>query len=204
MILGIAGCMEAGKSSLARHLHTKIDSVAIAPMASTLRFEVAIALKDLNKPDSIPTDVGEAFDHLASMGTLSRNAAFKDKPTPPAARLLLQWWGTDYRRKMNTDYWLEQHQANYSALFEESSTLIICDDIRFPNEVDYVHEHEGKVMWLSRSTSNDKSHKSEHAIASKHCDWSIDSNVPLTQMLDTATMCVKGWLHGKEGLADDS
>ena len=198
MILGIAGCMEAGKSSLARHLHAKIDSVAIAPMASTLRSEVAIALKDLNKPDSIPAEVGEAFDRLASMGTLDRNAAFKEKPTPPAARLLLQWWGTDYRRKLNTDYWLESHQANYNALFAEPSTLIICDDIRFPNEVTYVHGYNGRVLWLSRSTSNDKSHASEHTLAAGNCDWAIDSNVPLAQMLDTATMCVQGWLHGKE------
>ncbi len=198
MILGIAGCMEAGKSSLARHLHAEIDSVAIAPMASTLRFEVAIALKDHNKPDSIPTDVGEAFDHLASMGALSRHGAFSRKPTPPTARLLLQWWGTDYRRKLNTDYWLEQHQANYNALFKDSSTLIICDDIRFPNEVNYVHEHGGKVLWLSRTTTNDKSHASEHTLTAKNCDWAIDSNVPLIQMLDTATMCVKGWLREKE------
>ncbi len=56
----------------------------------------------------------------------------KDK----AGRQILQHVGTDIVRKRNPNFWVKT-VADFLETFGEDFDTIICDDVRFPNEIDY-------------------------------------------------------------------
>jgi len=102
-------------------------------------------------------------------------------------RTLLQWWGTDYRRKEDEDYWINSHKETYDEFLSDPENIAICDDVRFPNELKYVSRLGGLNLWLERTTDNSQAHSSECAIGPDDCDFAFDSNVPLQEMLDAVT-----------------
>ena len=59
---------------------------------------------------------------------------------------LLQWWGTEYRRKrFGEDYWLKRFKILCPP---GSSTHFVVDDCRFDNEIDYIQSIGGKHVYI--------------------------------------------------------
>jgi hypothetical protein len=67
-------------------------------------------------------------------------------------RTLLQWWGTDYRRKQDPDYWVKRLTET---LEREQPEVALITDVRFPNEADAIHAMGGKVVKVTRTTKAD-------------------------------------------------
>lgn len=61
------------------------------------------------------------------------------------ARLAVQYWGTDVRRKQNVNYWIDQL---IKMVVEEVCKLnhIKISDVRFPNEADSILDLGGKII----------------------------------------------------------
>ena len=54
-------------------------------------------------------------------------------------RLLLQWWGTEYRRKnFGADYWVRQVETWIEENVHEPNAIVVITDCRFPDEADFV------------------------------------------------------------------
>lgn len=60
-------------------------------------------------------------------------------------RTLLQWWGTDYRRWQDPDYWVKSLRC---WLHNHVEASVVVDDVRFPNEADLIHEMGGLLVRL--------------------------------------------------------
>jgi hypothetical protein len=79
-------------------------------------------------------------------------------------RTLLQWWGTEFRRNINPDYWVKK----LTKRIEKEKPEIACiTDMRFPNEFTFAKEH-GEVFRVDRPDLpplTSKSHYSESALA---------------------------------------
>lgn len=60
-----------------------------------------------------------------------------DDPLCPLGkqRTLLQWWGTEYRRARDNNYWVRKLQATIEA---EKPRIALIADCRFPNEISWV------------------------------------------------------------------
>lgn len=56
-------------------------------------------------------------------------------------REILQYWGTDVRRKEDPDYWIKKFLENIPA-----DKHVIVDDIRFISEVNFIRNNGGKVF----------------------------------------------------------
>jgi len=171
--------MGAGKSSMAKYLIEQTRRGVRAGFAYALRLEVLRYLDDKAKPASMPPNVGEAFDLACDAP-----GGVWMKPTPPHFRTLLQWWGTDFRRNRNPDYWLDQWERWFGY-----EPVAIVDDVRFPNEVQFIQDRGGIVWWLERSADatvsvapGDRTHASENSIGPVDCDRIIDSNRPLIEV----------------------
>ena len=101
---------------------------------------------------------------------------WRDLPTPSykikskkmTARELLQHFGTDIMRKMNTDVWVNH---TLRTIKSEQSSLAIIADVRFPNEVESIKSAGGKVIRLTREFKED-GHSSETALDKDNYDWS--------------------------------
>lgn len=134
-IIGISGKKQSGKDALttALRLNFNGESRRIA-LADPLKEEVARAC--------------------------GVSTQFIDNHKPDF-RKMLQWWGTDFRRKFKHDnYWIEQLFRNILAQPPEVG-LVVVPDVRFLNEATYIKEAGGLLIRVTRPLPNDDKHISE-------------------------------------------
>jgi hypothetical protein len=66
-------------------------------------------------------------------------------------RLGLQWWGTEFRRGKNPEYWVNQlRQALIDELDFGDAELAVITDCRFRNEAEMVREQGGILVRVVR------------------------------------------------------
>ena len=75
-------------------------------------------------------------------------------------REFLQFFGTDICRKIYEDIWRAKLIEDIS---RENPLLAVIDDCRFPEEIETIQSSGGKVIHLTRTTSQDR-HASEAAL----------------------------------------
>jgi hypothetical protein len=106
--------------------------------ADQVRVEVAEAIKRGEDIAEMPADIKRCFD-------ASTVASVWAKPTSNEMRVVLQWWGTEYRRSQDADYWVKSLR-NY--VFPGGKYAI--SDVRFDNEVALVRELGGHIWKINR------------------------------------------------------
>jgi hypothetical protein len=62
-------------------------------------------------------------------------------------RPLLQWWGTEYRRAENENYWVDKAEAYMRKLLTEGKSICM-DDARFDNEFELIAALGGKQIFI--------------------------------------------------------
>lgn len=80
-------------------------------------------------------------------------------------RTLLQWWGTEYRRSVEENYWVRQLAEQIE---KEKPAYALITDCRFPNEFAWVQSVGGKTVRVDRKdlpAISTASHASETALA---------------------------------------
>lgn len=83
------------------------------------------------------------------------------------AREFLQYFGTDVMRKIKDDIWVE---STIKSILREQPLIAIIPDVRFPNEVNAIHDAGGKVIRLTRNVYN-SDHGCESALDEDKFDW---------------------------------
>lgn len=120
----------------ARGKHLNVRQYAFA---DALRQEVEQALLD-RWPQEGPSGT---YDHKAAMRLLCRwagvpydpNAIQCDAYPSGKQRALLQWWGTEYRRAQDPDYWVKRTAERIQS---DAADVALISDLRFFNEFDFV------------------------------------------------------------------
>lgn len=138
-IIGISGKKKSGKSTIAELINLYYPNVKILNFADAVKEQVAHA-------------IGCDIEYINS---------HKDN-----FRLILQGWGTDYRRKMfGEDYWVKIWMQGVDTIARQHpSCLLVCADVRFENEVSAVEQMSGVVWRVMRSSEPYDSHISECAL----------------------------------------
>lgn len=145
MIFGISGKKGTGKTTLANHLVE-----LLAPHRPVRRVSFADAMRD------------EIHEHFWI--PYSVMAAGKDTKLPLAlrgytsVREIMQWWGSDVRRKADPDYWVEA----FRKIPRDPGDLLIVDDVRFENEADEVRVNGGDMDALGRMAFEDLKRFMDH------------------------------------------
>lgn len=88
-----------------------------------------------------------------------------DDPLCPLGkqRTLLQWWGTQYRRSVEPDYWVDRIKEK---LAKEQPEIALLTDMRFPNEFRFVQEYGETIkVHNPRVPALSVAHPSEEALA---------------------------------------
>ena len=79
-------------------------------------------------------------------------------------RQVLQWWGTEYRRARDPDYWVKKLADRHSELLasECCGMRVVVDGVRYPNEVAWLRGSPDSVLWhLERDVPRVAAHTSE-------------------------------------------
>lgn len=66
--------------------------------------------------------------------------------------ILMQWWGTEFRRKQDPDYWLKKMRMKIALVDEMAKRhnidlKIVIPDMRFKNEVEMIKIEFGGEIW---------------------------------------------------------
>jgi hypothetical protein len=102
----------------------------------------------------------------------------------PKPRTLLQWWGTEYRKAKDPDYWIKRLRTTLS---EHNPDVALITDVRFPNEVAFIHGIGGYVCKVTRLGAPDvqvQEHPSE-AVLDGYTGWDFSIQA------DTVAECQK-------------
>lgn len=151
----------SGKSTIANAL-SGILGWERRSFAWPLKNEVTVALSWANGLSSI-TSQGYEFHRI--------RVDMDDPEKKDFYRGILQWWGTEFRRGQDEDYWVKQ----FDALLHETGNYIV-DDCRFNNEMKLLKFYGFKFVRLEsgETTRSVQAHASE--VDWK--EWDYDLTLP--------------------------
>lgn len=85
-------------------------------------------------------------------------------------RVLLQWYGTEFRRKQDPDYWVKKTNKDINELCQLYD-IIIINDVRFPNEYGLIKMYP--MHYLCRMNPY-KGYEATHTEANHASETSLD------------------------------
>ena len=156
-LVGVAGYAGAGKDTLGDECVRELGYIKFS-FSDALYLEVAEAF-------SIAPEFLRDRDHKERLTPLlaldrCRNSAFVDaghRVTTGAGyhiahspREILQWWGTEYRRRQDPDYWVKRARDFYHQQIDAGASGLVNCSVRFVNEADWIHGEGGAVVRIHR------------------------------------------------------
>jgi hypothetical protein len=188
MILGFAGKAATGKTTAANHMAPLLDKECrIVPMAMVLRDEVEAFLRAVGADESVPlvygcqddkvrvfyVDEQQALTHCPKwQHFISEHQEIQDKPgqTAVTVRRILQWWGTEYRRDQDPDYWTKAWGRKVEQ-FDLENIHVLIDDVRFMNELDAIKQHGGLIVKIERPGFDGANNHASETALDEYSDW---------------------------------
>lgn len=167
-IIGLSGKMGVGKSTIAEQLLSFYSSKAVKLSFADLLKEEA-AEKFQFPLEWCYSEKGKREAVYLSKDPMSREGL----PLITTVRELLQWYGTDVIRKKDPDHWVKAMRQSISTAKKCGKSVIVIDDVRFPNEAYFIQDVGGFLVRIERGAdrpmtatevSAAKSHLSELAI----------------------------------------
>ena len=162
MILGLAGHAGVGKDVIADYLVQRYGFVKFA-FSDALYWEVQQAyglpdqmlLRDRETKEKLTEQLcGDNCNDYRFINVLK---GFIDSGgTSLSPRQVLQWWGTEYRRAQQEDYWIKQAEEFVLAASqvhkypEHRPQHFVNTAVRFSNEQAWVHAWGGNVWHVRR------------------------------------------------------
>ena len=170
MIIGVSGKMGVGKTTLANVARDSFD-FEVRSFAGELKREVTQWLIDNNIPFRYSQLYGsqeekasllvvpiEAITYeMRKHGFLEYNRIHGVFEAPTSGRLIMQWWGSEFRRIQNPNYWVEKMLKDV-----DEDKLTIIDDVRYLNEAEMVKVCNGELIRVNRYTECPDRAKADH------------------------------------------
>lgn len=189
MVIGFAGRMRSGKTELAKICQKNgYEKLYFAlPLKQLCADILDISIDELNraKNENIPIEITIDKDvcEILSEETnipIETTTEICDGKYLHTVRDMLQFIGTDYIRKYNSDW----HVNRIRDMIEDNVNYVI-DDVRFPNEKRMIEELGGDCWFVTRTTlDNVSNHESETSITWKDCmNKVIVNNSTLNELL---------------------
>lgn len=157
---------DARPYSFARALKEEVTAAALS----------AGGMINLFKPDMYFLQENQNLIQLPEWVQFEADAPMDDPLCPLGKqRTLLQWWGTEFRRSVNDNYWINKMAR---ILEKEKPQCALISDMRFPNEMAFVQKY-GSAVRVDRAglpplRGMAGVHPSELALANTP-DWEWDA-----------------------------
>ncbi len=93
-------------------------------------------------------------DALLTLGHINNREDIRELApvfsAPRSPRQILQWWGTEYRRAQDPDYWITRTHQAIAILVECGRDRFVLSDCRFENEAALVRRLQGSIWQVVR------------------------------------------------------
>lgn len=213
IILGLAGKARSGKDTVADFLVKRYGFIKFA-FSDALYQEVqdAYGLEDQSLLRNAETkeapqhalrlrycsDLG--FIHLAHKILAGEypDAFFPLDELSLSPRQILQWWGTEYRREQDPDYWVKKTAERldaFRAAFrypEQVPQFFVNPTCRFPNERAWIRGQGGNVWHVHREgVPGVAAHVSEGALPVQDGEREIWNNDTVARLCDGVDLLMR-------------
>lgn len=159
-IIGLTGPKGSGKDTVAALLRTHAGFYPLA-FADALREEICDAWRFepvyLMRPETKEHSLSDlALRRCQSDSFVGRMVIWAnqqgqplDLDAPRSPRQIMQWWGTEYRRAQDPDYWTSMLERRIERLLGSGNqNRLVVTDVRFDNEADVLRaEPLGAQIW---------------------------------------------------------
>jgi len=117
---------------------------------------------------------------------------------------LLQWWGSDFRREQDPEYWTKKLFASIPA----NLNIALISDTRFPNEALGIKQRGGYLVNVQRlredgtkyyATDRPVDHPSETALDSYNWDFTLINSAGHQALLGEQAITLAAYLRGLNG-----
>lgn len=119
--------------------------------------------------DALKSEVNEILEPNSGISAFTEDSKDKELIRP-----LLVTYGTDIRRKLNPNCWIEKIQPTVIDLLEDNKFVFVTD-VRFENEAHWIKINNGFLIKLEREGIGPANHE-EHrqsVLLKKHVDYNI-------------------------------
>jgi hypothetical protein len=160
VVIGVGGRKQHGKDTLANFAIHRLSEMGFKAIkrhfADPLKLECATMLAYELDPGN-PNYHDRAKDFFREMNDVTKKEKY---------RLLLQFWGTEFKRGMVCDsYWIDKMRTQLESDAADGVAVVFVPDMRFPNEARLVKELGGYNIRVQRlGMADGDGHASEHAL----------------------------------------
>lgn len=158
----ISGKMGYGKDYVGNLLLKTFNNLEKISFADSLKEEVEFIIKEVNKNTSrerlasiMMVTIAEIAPIYKAIQNYSNPKDLSIKNKNSTIRFLLQYWGTDVRRKHDVDYWVNKTKLKIRMINQLDKVALITDG-RFPNEIQGVSDLKGITIKLDISDKKQK------------------------------------------------
>lgn len=168
IVIGLTGKFKSGKTTVAKNLVVELaamgHTVKILSFAAPLKAMADVLLRSFGMPEEALTSL--SINKFKQLDSIDLDVSY---------RYLLQTLGTDWgRRLIDEDIWIKAASATISALDDD---IIIFDDVRFPNELEWISGLNGMVFKLLRTTEQERLLESNHASEAANDNLNVDETI---------------------------
>lgn len=172
LIIGFAGKKFSGKDTCANIFSDYLSSLSFNCTLFSFAYPLKEACKILfNFTDKQLADNKEVHDNYWNV-------------TP---RKILQYVGTDlFRNQLSNvipnikdNFWIYNMNLRIKIC---NSDYIIITDVRFNNELEFIKNNNGIVIFIDRDIPNSDNHISENSIKKQDCDYIISNNLNIIDL----------------------
>lgn len=146
-VIGLHGRIGSGKDALAEVLVKEFGFTRVA-FGDAVKREAEDTIRNWRTVDMnvFPLHIRAILERAFS--TSDFEGPWR-KPTSSDMRELLQWWGTEYRRRQDPDYWVEAPRLG------KLPKKVVFTDVRFVNEMATVKALGGEAWMIERDVDLD-------------------------------------------------
>lgn len=183
-LIGLTGFAGAGKDLVAAML--KIAGYTRFGFADAVREEVQASFENEADLPMMPEHIFQDWSTCSRVNIETGAPVLYEKPMLPQARRLLQWWGTEFRRTEDPDYWIKKISAK--VLFDSNnpqyftSRLGVISDVRFLNEANWIERWDGIIWRIERPGLKSDGHVSESQSEFIKADYTIKNDGDLQNL----------------------
>lgn len=168
-VIGLTGPIGSGKDTVAALLRTHCAAHTFA-FADALRHEIVEAFciehiyltrRDTKEHPMSALALSRCLDsafvdrmvvhHMAGMPDGGMAGERIDLAAHRSPRQIMQWWGTEYRRRKDPNYWVSKARQTVNwTLKTLRASAIVLTDVRFDNEAELVRSLGGEIWQVKR------------------------------------------------------